>query len=120
MRKKIFLITLLLVLYSGGSRAVTPVSNCSGHWVGSCMFSRVEAYVAQHKGGKIEGVVYVSAPLGGKTTYHFKGTFTDGMVVATHHSGHLFVGKMVADNEISGKLTTASKKHTFTLDALRE
>ncbi len=120
MRKKIVFFTLLLVLFSGGSRAVTSGINCSGHWVGSCMLSQIDAYVAQHKGGKIEGVAYVTAPLGGKTTYHFKGTFTDGMVVATHHSGHLFIGKMIGEDEIAGKLTTASKKHTFTLDAIRE
>lgn len=120
MRKKILFLTLTLILFSGGSGAVTTVSNCSGHWVGSCMFSRVDAYVAQHSGGKIEGVVYVSAPLGGKTTYHFKGTFTDGVLVASHHSGHMFIGKMVSEDEVAGKITTASKKHTFSLDATRE
>ncbi len=83
------------------------------------MLSRVDAYVTQHKGGKIDGVAYVSAPLGGKTTYHFKGTYTDGVVVASHHSGHLFIGKVVSKDEVAGKLTTASKKYTFSLDATR-
>lgn len=47
--------------------------------------------------------------MGGKTdTYHFYGSFENGIVRASHGSGHRFAGSLASADEVQGTITLKS------------
>jgi len=80
-------------------------ANLTGRWEASVMGHQVKA-VAEQKGQRLSGVAYLYDPLGHKSTWHFNGTVNGNDVWASHHSGHKFVGKIVADGKMSGVIET--------------
>lgn len=85
-------------------------ANITGRWEASVMGHQVKA-IAEQKGQKLSGVAYLYDPLGHKSTWHFNGTVNGSDVRAAHHSGHKFVGKIVANGEMSGILETSNGFH---------
>jgi len=80
-------------------------TNMAGKWVAWIMGHKIEANVNQH-GSKISGVAYVYAPFGKKDQYHFTGSVNNGQIVASHHEGHLFNGKLTPEGRIVGIIKT--------------
>ena len=60
-----------------------------------------------HSGTDLSGIMQVNGPFGKGDTYHFRGTVGyEGAIRATHHSGHLFEGRITENGRIVGVLTT--------------
>ncbi|MBM4326533.1 MAG: hypothetical protein FJ118_05135 [Deltaproteobacteria bacterium] len=80
-------------------------SNMAGKWVAWIMGHKIEANVNQ-QGSKISGVAYVYDPFGKKDQYHFTGSVSNGQIVASHHQGHFFNGKLTPEGRIVGVIKT--------------
>ena len=93
-----------------------PEVDHSGVWESYSNMSRVEVHLTQ-EGEEINGVAYVYGCFGGSSTYHFSGTYRNGVIFATHHKGHRFVGEFDSPTEAHGMLTTAVRKMTINLTA---
>jgi len=98
-------------------RVAGAEENLSGEWEYTFLGYRLEAHV-EHRGESIQGVAYLHSPMGTKDTYHFTGTFHQGEVVASHHSGHTFRGQLISADEVMGVLVTA-RGERWTLTARR-
>ena len=95
-------VTLSLVILITGVCNVFALS-ITGRWEASVMGHQVKA-VAEQKGHEVSGVAYLYDPLGHRSTWHFNGTVNGNEVIAAHHSGHKFTGKIVANGKMSGVL----------------
>jgi tetratricopeptide (TPR) repeat protein len=83
-----------------GERALT------GNWEGTYMGARLKMEF-QQSGRNINGVLRVAGRAGPEDVYHFVGTFDHGQVIASHHGGYNFRGKLTDDHRLVGVLTTA-------------
>lgn len=88
-------------------------------WSGALYTSTYRAGVCIEADGAVRGVLLVRTMNGAVDPYHFYGTFKDGIVRATHGSGHSFEGSFNSDHEITGtiilkggrKVTLTGKRH---------
>lgn len=88
-------------------------------WSGDLYTSTYRAGVCIAPDGKVRGVLLLRT-MGGKTdTYHFFGNLEDGIVRATHGSGHSFRGSFPAADVIQGTITLKSGR-SITLTGKRE
>jgi tetratricopeptide (TPR) repeat protein len=83
-----------------GEKALT------GNWEGAFMGAKLKMEF-QQSGRNINGVLRVAGRAGRDDVYHFVGTFDHGQVVASHHGGYSFRGKLTDDHRLVGVLTTA-------------
>ncbi len=83
-----------------GERALT------GNWEGTYMGAKLKMEFRQ-SGRNINGVLKVAGRAGAEDVYHFVGTVDNGQVVASHHGGYNFRGKLTDDHRLVGVLTTA-------------
>ncbi len=97
-------LTLTLALLPAGLSA-QPGHNLTGQWESTHLGVRVEAAV-EDDGQAIEAVAVVRGLFGQTTVYHFSGRWRGGWFVARHHSGHVFVGRLLTPNRVTGTLTT--------------
>ena len=110
---------LVLVLLLAANTRASAMFNATGVWEATHLFSDIKIMVHQD-GGHIEGVVYVYGIFGGVDIYHYEGRiFEDGLVVASHHSGHTFEGRLYSDTEGEGVVTTAKRKLHIHFEATR-
>lgn len=114
--QQLLMFSLALVSVTGSAAGLAQ-SDCAGLWRGDTLLATMEAHVEQD-GERISGVVYVSS-LWETNPYHFKGVVKDGVIEASHHSGHSFKGRIVEDGKVEGTVTTAKKKHKIELVAER-
>ena len=88
-------------------------------WDSSYFMSTIEIHITQNE-DELIGVCYVYNPFYGTDTYHFTGNVDEeGVIHASHHSGHTFVGHFLAEDEAEGKITLAKKGHVLSLHAVR-
>lgn len=112
----LLLVGCLILAAAGGATAQEP--DCSGAWIGSYLGSTLEATVEQQD-ARIKGVAYVTGLGGGKDAYHFSGVIQDGIIKASHFSGHAFQGRLLPTGEIEGTLVTAKNGYRLDLIARR-
>lgn len=74
------------------------------------MGSRIRLQVFHHEGTVIKGVFRISNPLGKEDAYHFTGTFENGNIQGSHHSGQSFRGKLNPNQRLTGVLRTLNGK----------
>ena len=87
-----------------------PVEKITGDWETTYMGSRIRLQVFHHEGTVIKGVFRISNPLGKEDTYHFTGTFENGNIQGSHHSGQSFRGKLNPNQRLTGVLRTINGK----------
>ena len=87
-----------------------PVENITGDWETTYMGSRIKLQIFHHEGKVIKGVFRISNPMGKEDTYHFTGTFENGNIQGSHHSGQSFRGKLNPNQRLSGVLRTTNGK----------
>jgi tetratricopeptide (TPR) repeat protein len=87
-----------------------PVEKITGDWETTYMGSRIRLQVFHHEGTVIKGVFRISNPLGKEDTYHFTGTFENGNIQGSHHSGQSFRGKLNPNQRLTGVLRTLNGK----------
>lgn len=84
-------------------------------WSGSLYTSTYRAGVCLDPDGAVRGVLLVRTMNGAVDPYHFYGTFKDGIVRASHGSGHSFEGSFSSDKEVTGTITLkGGRKVTLT------
>jgi Flp pilus assembly protein TadD len=83
-----------------------PVENITGDWETTYMGTRIRLQVFHHDGKVIKGVFRISNPVGKEDTYHFTGTFENGNIQGSHHSGQSFKGKLNPNHRLTGVLRT--------------
>lgn len=88
-------------------------------WSGSLYTSTYRAGACIAPDGKVRGVLLLRTAGGAVDTYHFDGTFENGIIRARHSSGHSFKGSFPADKEITGTITLKSGR-TVTLSGNRQ
>jgi hypothetical protein len=79
--------------------------NFSGRYTMWVFGTKVYADVNQ-QGKKISGVAWFYDFWRKKITFHFNGYYDKGKVYASHHSGHVFRGRVVNNNRLVGVITT--------------
>jgi hypothetical protein len=81
-------------------------THLSGKWETTYMGARITMDLS-HAGGNLSGIMNIRNAFGKNDTYHFEGTLGhEGTIRATHHSGHLFEGRIADNGHIAGVLTT--------------
>lgn len=80
-------------------------------WSGSLYTSTYQAGVCIDPAGKVRGVLLVRTMGGAVDPYHFSGNVEDGIIRATHSSGHTFKGSFTSDNEVQGTITLKSGRN---------
>lgn len=98
-------------------RLVARQGNLNGTWETTYLGSKIHFQI-QQQGIDISGVLRITNPRGKEDVYHFTGTLENGMVKASHHSGHSFQGRIRDDNQLEGVLTTREGK-TFPITLAR-
>lgn len=59
----------------------------------------------ERKAKELRGVVHVYPPFGKKLTYHFTGKINGKSIVASHHGGHGFHGRITGKTTVEGTFT---------------
>lgn len=86
----------------------TPPAEIRELWSGSLYTSTYKAGVCIAPDGKVRGVLLLRT-MGGKTdTYHFYGSLENGIIRASHGSGHRFAGSFASADEVQGTITLKS------------
>lgn len=105
MRSIVLIVVGLLMMLFAASMVFGGEDDLAGEWKGSHFLSRIDARVDQH-GERLDGVLTVIGPFNRKDVYHFTGSFKDGQVTGSHHTGHSFRGRVRARGRVCGFLTT--------------
>jgi hypothetical protein len=100
-----YLAAVIILIVSTCVPAAGAGVNIAGNWESRFMGSLIQAKVDQN-GNNVSGVAYVYGPLGHKDTYHFTGKVDGARVVASHHDGHLFSGKVTPAGHLVGVVKT--------------
>lgn len=87
-------------------RTPEPVEKITGDWETTYMGSRIRLQLFHHEGTVIKGVFRISNPVGKEDIYHFTGTFENGNIQGSHHSGQSFKGKLNPNRRLTGVLRT--------------
>jgi len=85
-----------------------PVENITGDWETTYMGSKIRLQVFHQEGKVIKGVFRISSPVGKEDTYHFTGTFENGNIQGSHHSGQSFKGRLNPNHRLTGVLRTTN------------
>lgn len=80
-------------------------------WSGALYTSTYKAGVCIDPAGKVRGVLLVRTMGGAVDPYHFSGSMENGIIRATHSSGHTFKGSFASDNEVQGTITLKSGRN---------
>lgn len=88
----------------------------SGRWDTTYMGHTVSLTVNQ-RDARLTGIFTIRNPAGKEDTYHFQGTFDGTNVVATHHGGNSFRGKLT-NGRLVGVLSTGHGR-SFNVDMSR-
>ncbi len=109
---------LLAAALIGAGPSLAGGPGLDGVWKASCLGSAIEATVRQ-EGDALSGVCHVTGPLGQRDTYHFSGWAVQNEVLAWHHNGRLFRGRLQPNGHLSGVLYTATGQD-LALEAVRQ
>lgn len=88
-------------------------------WSGSLYTSTYRAGACITHEGKVRGVLLLRTMSGKTDTYHFNGTLEDGIIRASHTSGHRFKGTFPSTTEVKGTITLKSGR-SISLTGKRE
>ncbi len=105
--KRVLGIFFLLTIFSAMTVDVYAAPNFSGQYQAWVMGTTVTANV-NHNGNKVNGVAWYHDFWGKKHTFHFYGSYNNGLVQARHNSGHYFNGRATGDGRVVGVITTNS------------
>jgi hypothetical protein len=97
------LVAIGLWLSCVGASPAAP--KLAGTWQGSFLLVRFTIQVEQQD-AEVFGKALVIPWLGRTCTYHVSGRIDGDRVVGRHHQGHSFAGKIEAEDQVSGVLTT--------------
>jgi len=87
-------------------RTPEPVEKITGDWETTYMGSRIRLQLFHHEGTVIKGVFRIANPVGKEDIYHFTGTFENGSIQGSHHSGQSFKGRLNPNRRLTGVLRT--------------